>query len=38
MTSINWDEYIEILVLGIKQYLIKDRLENLDKARWQVTR
>ena len=38
MTSINWNEYIEIVILGIKQYLIKDRLENLEKAKWQVTR
>lgn len=38
MATINWDDYIEILVLGIKQYLMKDRLENLNKARWQVTR
>ncbi|XP_065070979.1 fatty acyl-CoA reductase 1-like [Rhopilema esculentum] len=38
MTTIQWDEYIEIFVLGIKQYLMKDRLENLAKARWQVTR
>jgi len=38
MTSIKWDEYLEVVVLGIKQYLIKDRLEDLEKARWQATR
>lgn len=38
MKTIAWNEYIEIIVLGIKQYLMKDRLENLDKARWQATR
>ncbi len=38
MTTIDWSEYIETMVVGVKQYLIKDRMEDIDKARWQIKR
>eukprot|EP00794_Sanderia_malayensis_P018243 gene18243-20063_t len=36
MTTIDWRKYIARIVLGVKQYLFKDNMEDIDKARWQI--
>ncbi|GJQ78030.1 hypothetical protein Trydic_g2376 [Trypoxylus dichotomus] len=38
VTQINWEEYIENYILGIRRYIFKENLETLPKARKQMSK